>query len=393
MNPISKPINAVSRKQTHLGRVASVVGITGLLFTLCASAQSSGTFSPTGSLPNALRNAAMTVLPSNLVLVAGGIESSSRLTSISIYNPGSGVFSDAGDMDAPYDTATVLDDGKVLLTGAGNFISLGSNDSVLTSAELYDPSIGGFTSTGPVLEGVSSAATVRLSDGRVLMVGGKIYNHSGAPTADAEIYDPASGAFTFTGSMSTPRYDHTATLLQNGEVLIAGGSSSSVTNAPLASAELYDPKTGSFTPIGGMTTAHANHTATLLADGRVLIAGGFNQPSTAANSVTSIAELYSPSTETFSLTGRMQSRREFHRAIGLASGEVLIAGGDDSFNILPSAELYDPTNGTFVSTSAMKVPRNNFIAAMLNDGDVLVAGGLTSFNEGASTAIAELYIP
>jgi hypothetical protein len=93
-----------------------------------------------------------------------------------------------------------------LLAGGGNFVSNGSGSDVLTSAELYDPGTGVLTGTGPALQGVIAPTAVRLLDGRVLLAGGNIYNQGGAPTASAEIYDPASGTFTFTGSMTTPRY-------------------------------------------------------------------------------------------------------------------------------------------------------------------------------------------
>jgi len=142
-----------------------------------------------------------------------------------------------------------------------------------------------------------------------------------------------------------------------------------------------------------MSTAHANHTATLLADGKVLIAGGSNRPPAAKNSVTAIAEIYDPSTRTFALTGAMQAPREFQQATRLSNGEVIVAGGDNSLNVLASTEVYDPTSGTFGIDATMAVPRDNFTATLLRNGDVLLAGGLTGFTEGADTATAELYTP
>jgi hypothetical protein len=320
------------------------------------------------------------------------VGSASRLTSLLAYDPSLKTFTTVGNADAPYDTLTLLNDGKVLLAGRGNFVAFGPNGRVRTTAELYDPSSASFTSTGPMLESVSSAAAVRLTDGRVLLAGGTISNQAAAPTATVEIYDPNTGTFTLTGSMAIPRFNHTATLLQNGEVLVAGGISSSVTGTPLASAELFNPGTSSFVSVGPMTTAHANHTATLLSDGRVLIAGGSNRPSSAPNSVTSAAEIFDPSTETFSATGAMASPREFHRAALLNNGQVLVAGGDDALNILASAEIYDPTSSSFSLTANMSVSRENFVAAALSNGDVLVAGGLTAFTEGGTTDTAERFV-
>jgi Kelch motif/Galactose oxidase, central domain len=380
------------RRHTQLIGIAILIAVAAILATN-AGTQSSNTFLSAGSLPSVQRNAVSLLLPSNMLLIVGGIDSSSRLTSIVLYDPGSGDFSIVARMDAPYDSATLLNGGNVLLTGGGNFVPRAAGGGVLTTAQLYDSATGTLTNTGPTLQGVTSAVAVRLSDGSVLLTGGKLSNRGGLPTAAAEVYDPASGTFRFVGAMTVARYNHTATLLQNGQVLVAGGSSSSLTGAPLASAELYDPTSRRFTRVNDMTSAHANHTATLVADGRVLIAGGSSRPSSTKGSVTSVAEIYDPSTESFSVTGSMQFQREFHRAVRLDNGEVLVAGGDDSRHVLASTEVYDPTSGVFGAGPTMKAPRSNFTIALLNNGDVLVAGGLTGPNEGAITALAELYRP
>jgi galactose oxidase-like protein/Kelch motif protein len=378
------------RRSIGIARLAGIL-IT-ILFDLSAWAQPPGTLTEVGDLPFPERNAVPILLLSNSVLIVGGIGISSRLTSVIQYDPSSTTFSTGGDMDAPYDTATLLADGRILLAGRGAFVSLGTNGTVQTTAELYDPTSGTFSSAGPTIDSFSSAAAVRLSDGRVLFTGGRIATQANAPTAAAEIYSPESGTFTITGSMTTPRYNHTATLLQNGQVLIAGGTSTK-TGSPLSSAELYDSSRGVFVSLGNMITAHSNHTATLLEDGRVLIAGGSSQPSTAKGSVTSHAELYDPSSETFTSTSAMQTPREFHTAVRLTDGAVLVAGGDNAKTILSSMELYDPANGAFIPAAAMTVPRENLSATLLSDGNGFIAGGLTTLTEGATTEGAELYVP
>ena len=154
--------------------------------------------------------------------------------------------------------------------------------------------------------------------------------------------------------MTTPREDHTATLLADGRVLITGGNDTD--DHAVASAELYDPTTGTFSPTGSMATARGFHTATLLADGRVLIAGG-DPAGWVADRPDASAEIYDPTTGTFSPTGSMATTRGFHTATLLADGRVLIAGGENGAGSLASAELYDPTTGTFSPTGSMSTPR------------------------------------
>ena len=156
------------------------------------------------------------------------------------------------------------------------------------------------------------------------------------------------GTLTPAGNMRTPRAAHTATLLLNGKVLITGGfgnnASAGAAAVPLATAELYDPATDAFTPVGPMTTPRAQHTATLQADGRVLIAGGRNGTN-GTQDLTS-AELYDPSTGAFTQTGAMINLRGLHSATLLADGRVLMTGCAIPCNSA-IAELYDPATGRF----------------------------------------------
>jgi len=232
---------------------------------------------------------------------------------------------------------------------------------------------GMFVPTGGMSSARSNHTATLLSNGKVLIAGG--YNCCTATTlASAELYDPAAGTFTPTGSMNIGRNNHTATLLNNGKVLVAGGSDNN--GLIQAGAELYDPATGTFTATGSMSTVRSNHTATLLNNGKVLVAGGITLAGTLAST-----ELYDPATGTFTATGSMSTFRSNHTATLLNNGKVLIAGGENccNFGVLTSEELYDSSTGTFSSTGSLQPFTNSsrilHTATLLNNGKVLVAGG------------------
>jgi multimeric flavodoxin WrbA len=180
-----------------------------------------------------------------------------------------------------------------------------------------------------------------------------------------------TAGFVLTGSLNTARASHTSTVLNNGMVLIAGGYNGNV----LASAELYNPATGTFTPTGSLKTARLYHTATLLNNGRVLIVGGNAEN----GNILASAELYNPATGTFTPTGSLNTARELHTATmiqgAMINGMVLIAGGQGSGGALASAELYNPTTGTFAATGSLNTARLYHTATLLNNGTVLIAGG------------------
>jgi len=289
-------------------------------------------------------------------------------------------FRPTGDMSTnrtAHTTTLLLPSGKVLIAGGDACLFTGYyyEDCPLASAEVYDSGPGTFTTTGSMsVKRVFHTATL-LTTGKVLVAGGH--------DASAELYDPTSGTFAATAnSMSVGRSSHTATLLADGKVLIAGGQAVS---GALATAELYDPSTMTFTAItGGMTTERTSHTATLLGNGKVLIAGGTNL----AGAVLATAELYDPVAKSFTATTPgMVSPRTLHTATLLSNGNVLLTGGGSSS--LPNAEVYNVVADSFTATTGpMMTARDSHFAIRLTNGTVLVAGGSFGSN-GAFTA--ELY--
>jgi WD40 repeat protein len=207
-----------------------------------------------------------------------------------------------------------------------------------------------------------------LRNGKVLVVGG----YNGGPLSTAELYDPDMGMWNLTGPLNTARYSHTATLLPNGKVLVAGGAIDNSSNAT-ATAELYDPDTGMWTTTMdmGMGNEREDHTATLLPNGKVLVAGGSPDGSSYLNT----AELYDPAglpNGTWTATGSLTTARGFHTATLLPNGKVLVRGGAGGFN---SAELYDPASRTWIATTnGLTTERFEHTATLLPNGKVLVAG-------------------
>jgi Galactose oxidase, central domain/Kelch motif len=238
------------------------------------------------------------------------------------------------------------------------------------------------TATGSMAVARAGHSATLLPNGIVLVAGGA--NSSGT-LRSAELYDPAKGTFTQTGDLAFPRQGHSATLLPNGRVLIAGGEDDV---GPIATAELYDSVSGTFTSVGSMTSVRWSHTATLLANGKVLLAGGADN-SNAQDS----AEVFDSVSNTFAPVSNMTTPRIHHTGTLLANGKVLLAGGWSGFGsstALNSAELFDPATNSFASVGNMSVAHWFHGSVLLPDGRVLVVSG----NKGMfSTAVMEAFDP
>jgi N-acetylneuraminic acid mutarotase len=313
-----------------------------------------------------------TLLANGKVLVTGGSNGIVSLSSAQLYDPDSNTWSVAAAMSTVRSghTATLLANGKVLVTG-------GYNDSIsLSSAQLYDPGSNTWSAAAAMSTPRFGHTATLLADGKVLVAGG--FNLIGGYLASSELYDPGSNTWSTARAMSTARLDQTATLLANGKVLVAGGLNGSY----ISSAELYDPGSNTWSAAAAMSMAREYHTATLLANGKVLVAGGSN-----GSTSLSSAQLYDPASNTWSAAATLSTARSSHTATVLANGKVLVAGGFNGSGTLSSAQLYDPGSNTWSAAGAMSTARDRQTATLLTNGKVLVAGG-----EGASAgSSAEQY--
>ena len=341
----------------------AITGATGLSYSFQAAGPSDG-----GSFTVAATNG---ILPDAL----------SQAAVVTVNNAGySGVFLDlpALAFARSQHTATLLPSGLVLIAG-------GSGPSGwLDRAETFDPLLGHFTTLVNAMKVPRLGHTaILLANGTVLLAGGQ---GASGTLASAEIFDPSNGSFTLlAASLGFARSNHSATLLGTGKVLLAGG------DGPfglLSSAELYDPVAKTFTATGYLVTPRSQHSATLLANGQVLVAGGLG----VAGSLDQ-AELFNPATLPLGaftlLASPMSIGRAGHVAL-LAGAKVLLAGGTGNFGPIASAELFDPGPATFTATGNMTTARANATASLLTDGRILVVGG---FGGGGVLASAEFFRP
>jgi len=333
----------------------------------------SGTWTPTGSLGAERNGHTATLLPDGKVLVAGGDSSG---TAAELFDPAAGTWSATGSLNSARarHTATLLPDGKVLVAGGldGNF--------TLASAELYDPVSGTWSATGSLGTERNGHTATLLPDGKVLVAGGQgNYNIS----ASGELYDSALGTWTATGSLNSSRYEHTATMLPNGLVLVTGGLAVCCDDSfyVLAETELYDPALGTWSVTGSLNNKRYEHTATLLPNGLVLVTGGEMFEIGGNGNVLASAELYDPALGTWTATGSLNTARDNHTETLLPTGQVLVTGGHNfSDGDLASTELYEPP-------TAPSQPLNISTRANVGTGDSVLIGGIIISGSDPATVV------
>jgi hypothetical protein len=375
--------------QMHLAKGYSGV----LLYAMVGLAQSAGTFTPAGnmSVPRVYHTA--TLLTNGKVLMVGSEDGPPGYCcrSAELYDPVTGTFAPTGDMTAGRvgHTATLLPDGTVLIAGPG-FVPCstcgGPGIGSGPVAEVYNPVTGTFAPTGSmIIPRVGFSATL-LPNGKVLIAGGTCCDiYPPVNPTSAELYDPSTGTFTLTGDMINGREGHTATLLSDGKVLIAGGYLNDLGVSWVTTAELYDPATGTFSAAGteAIPGALGISLADLLTDGRVL---GLTLLSDGSAGLA--GEIYDSTTATFHSTGSETAVRGGTATL-LTDGTVLTAGWSPQ-DLDHSADIYDPAKGVFVATGKMNTPRDAHTATLLPDGTVLMCGGLAN---GKPLSSAEIYHP
>ena len=334
-----------------------------------------GTFTATGALLGARNSHVSVLLPNRKVLVSGGFGASSlAIASSESYDPTTAVWTTAAAMNTARSspTATLLRNGKVLVSGGQTRLA---QPTSIASAELYDPASNSWTTVTPLTTGRSVHTATLLPSGKVLVVGGLNTSASASSIAVAELFDPATNTWSPAGSLANARYAHTATLLSNGKVLIAGGLAATGT---LAASELYDPASNTWSAASPMGTSRYLHTASTLPNGKILVTGG---SSIDAGGFTTrrTAELYDPVAGTWTATAQMAVARSSHTETVLPEGKVLISGG---FSMFASAELYDIATNTWTSVEPMTAGRHAHTATLLPFGRVLMTGGVSALANG-----------
>lgn len=285
----------------------------------------------------------------------------------------------SGSMTTPRSqhASILLSNGKVLVVGGRD----GTN--TLNTCEIFDPNTGLFSATGSMSSPRRDFSIVAINNGNILAIAGRIDNNY-TQTQTCEIYNATTGTWSATGALSTVRFDYTATVLPNGKVLVIGGRSSTTPNTSnwvdLNSAEIFDPGTGLWTTTSPMSLGRAYHTATLLANGNVLVVGGASRYPIAIDPFNS-SEIYNPTTNIWSKAADVLSTTRFssvHTATVITGGNIIIIGGigtSSSSGFPLTIESYDSVADSWSNAGSLPNGRYVHTSSLLSDGRILLAGG------------------
>ena len=355
---------------------------------ITVKAETTGTWQISGDMLTPRSRHTATLLPNGTVLVTGGytIHNPPVITSaVEIFDPATNEWSSETSMleARSRHTGTLLPNGKILVIGGRD-----NNGFAITSAELYDPITGTWSLTGSMHTPRADHTAILLNDGRVLVTGGQSVGDGldNPIEKTAETYDPMTGEWTAVEKMSTARFGHTATMLPNGSVLVVGGAGPALDGVYTVRSEIFNPVTNKWRNVDSLNTPRGFHTAILLGNGNVLVAGGFTLPVDPLNR-TSSAELYQASSNQWAITGDLNIPHNAGGSGGLllGDGRAFIVGGRSNI-----AEIYNPSTGTWVIAGQMSVVRSRHVVTLLSDGRVLITGGE---NRDGYIATTEIYKP
>lgn len=348
-------------------------------------AQATGIWTPITSMNTARYAFGGVQLKNGKVLISGGIDGNGILATAELYNPATGTWSTTGRMRTPraYHSMTLLPNGSVLVAGG---CANSSCSAATATAEIYNPKTGKWQSAGKMSTLRYFFGATSLPDGRVLVEGGCNKGNCGTVTASAELFDPTTRTWTLTGGLKIARDYHTATLLASGRVLVAGGYT--VQGASNGS-EIYDPAAGIWSSGPNMISGRALHSATALPDGRAVIAGGI-----VGFLPSDLTEVYDPVANTWSSAGNLNTKRAGQTAVMLATGQAMVIGGYSYvrpvYFELASCELFDAAIGTWSFAADMTDARDHHVTISMANGQVIAAGGIS----GSTTlSSADIYTP
>ncbi len=355
--PLTAPAPQIKAAVGYPGYVIGEIrpGITASAVSDDSQAAGGASWQPVPAMSQSRTFAVTAALPDDSVLVAGGTDGTSILTTAEVYHPTSSTWTGTGSMHQARAGAavTVLADGRVLVAGGSD------QTDELTSSEIYSPATGTFSPTGSLHVGRQLATAVRLADGRVLVAGGR--GPGDQPLASAEIFDPSTGRWTVVAPLAQARMYAASTLLPSGRVLVTSGLNAS---GPMNSSELFDPAAGHWSATGSIANARYGAAATTLADGQVLLSGG-----------SAFAEMYNSITGVWARSGTEYSPRTFSGTVTLSDGRVLTAGGVSGGSVTTDTEVFNPQLQLWGISHPLPVPGFGVHAAALPDGHALLAGG------------------
>ena len=367
------------------------------------------TWAAAGAMNEARSGHTATLLANGLVLVSGGniAEAPWHTASAELYDPATGRWTSTGEMQVgrASHAAVLMPDGKVFVAGGVTQAGFAT-----ASAELYDPATGRWSATGSMHTQRAWHTMTLLASGAVLVVGGsnENYHYDDRPLGSTEIYDPATGSWSRGANLGIGRINHTATYLPDDTLLVAGGSTRVEYHGYTATAEIYDPRSKAWLAAGqfsaplatyGGIPGRSHSAATSLADGSVLLVGGHSDCSRVLNGAPyylcsyAATDRYVPNVG-WVAAANLNAARNSHTITRMASGHLLVVGGDDwtpgwPHPLLDTTEVYDPASSTWKRSSSLGTARTAHTATLLADGTVLVAGG---FNGGVLSS-AEIFGP